>query len=155
MNSNRGKESRLYNSRIINAFVKFIEYKYPPIDIPSLLRDAGLERYQVNDENHWFTQEEVDRFYEVVRKVTGNNDIAREAGRFSTSPDAIGLMRKYILGFVGPLKAYEMIGKYAPNFTRSSVFESKKIGRNKIQIRVIPLTGVKEKQYQCDNVLDI
>jgi HD-GYP domain-containing protein (c-di-GMP phosphodiesterase class II) len=151
MNLQRDTEPRLYNSRIINTFVKFIENKYPQIDIKSLLREAEMERYQVNDENHWFTQPEVDRFYEVVRSMTGNDNAAREAGRFAASPDAIGFTRKYILGFVGPAKAYEMIGKYAPTFTRSTVYESKRIGHNKIRIKVTPRAGVAEKHYQCDN----
>ncbi|MDH4232393.1 MAG: HD domain-containing protein, partial [Nitrospirota bacterium] len=40
---------------------------------------------------------------------------------------------------------------YAPIFTKSSVYESKRLGRNKIRITVIPRDGVKEKPFQCEN----
>jgi len=70
--------SQIYNSRIIHTFIKFIENKYRHINIRTLLRTAGMESYQVYDENHWFTQGEVDRFYEVVKNMTGNDNIARK-----------------------------------------------------------------------------
>jgi HD-GYP domain-containing protein (c-di-GMP phosphodiesterase class II) len=60
-------------------------------------------------------------------------------------------MRQYILGLVGPAKAYEIIGKYAYIFTKSATYESKKIGNNKIEITVSPKEGVKEKPFQCEN----
>ncbi len=63
---------------------------------------AGMKPYEVADQGHWFTQIQVDLFYERLVKVTGNVNIAREAGHYATSPDAIGVMRQYLLGMVGP-----------------------------------------------------
>ena len=98
-------------------------------------------------------QKQINLFYERLEKLTGNKNIAREAGRYATSPDAIGVMRQYVLGFVGPAKAYEIVGKYARNFTRSSVYKSKRIASNKVEITVTPKEGVQEKRYQCENRL--
>ena len=78
-----------------------------------------MELYQVNDEGHWFTQNQINRFHERLKTVTGNRDIAREAGRFAAFPGALGLMRNHILGLIGPEHAYELIGNYASKFTRS------------------------------------
>lgn len=143
----------LYNSRIIHTFIKLIKRKYSYINVGELLSYAKMETHQVEDEGHWFTQEQVDVFYERLVKQTGNKNIAREAGRHATSPDAIGVMRPYILGLLGPARVYEMVGKIASNFTKSSTYESKRIGSNKIEIIVTPFEGVNEKPFQCENRL--
>ena len=141
----------LYNSRLIDTYIKFIKKKYNYINISELLSYARIEPYQVTDEGHWFTQEQVDLFYERLEKLTRNKDIAREAGRYAASSDAIGAMRQYMLGLVGPAKAYEIIGKYAPKFTKSSIYESKIKNPLEIEITVTPKEGIYEKQFQCDN----
>lgn len=141
----------LYNSRLIDTYIKLIKKKYNYINISELLSYAKIEPYQVTDEGHWFTQEQVDLFYERLEKLTRNKNIAREAGRYAASSDAIGAMRQYMLGLVGPAKAYEIIGKYAPKFTKSSIYESKIKNTNEIEITVTPLKGVNEKPFQCEN----
>ncbi len=141
----------LYNSRIIDTYIKLIKRKYSFVDINDLLRSAGMKPYQVADQGHWFTQEQVDLFYEKALKETGNNNIAREAGQYAASPDAIGVMRQYILGLIGPVKVYEIIGKATSNFVRSSTYTSQRLSSNKIEITVTPGEGVHEKPYQCEN----
>lgn len=142
---------QLYNSRIIDTFIKLIERKYSYINIGELLSYAGMETYQVKDEGHWFTQEQIDLFYDRLEKLTGNKNIAREAGRHAASPETIGVMRQYVLGLIGPANAYEILGKYAYNFTKSATYESKKIDSNKIEIAVTPINGIFEKPFQCEN----
>jgi len=141
----------LYNSRIVDTYIKLIKKKYSYINLSELLSYAGIEPYQVTDEGHWFTQKQVNLFYERLENLTRNKGIAREAGRYAASSDALGAMRPYILGLVGPAKAYEIVGKYAPNFTKSSIYESKTITAHKIEITVTPKKGVSEKPFQCEN----
>jgi len=141
----------LYNSRIINTYIKLIRSRYSYINIGELLSYAKMEPYQVEDEGHWFTQEQVNLFQERLKKLSGNEGIAREAGRYSASPDALGIMRPYVLGLVGPAKAYEIVGKIASNFTRSSSYESRLLAPNKIEITVTPNEGVSEELFQCEN----
>jgi HD-GYP domain-containing protein (c-di-GMP phosphodiesterase class II) len=117
------------------------------------LNYANIEIHEIKDEGCWFNQEQINRFYYKLVQLTGNKDIAREAGRYAASPDALGTIKKYILGFVGPETAYKLIDKYAPLFTRSSRYESKRIGHNKVEIVVTPYKGVKEEKYQCENRL--
>jgi HD-GYP domain-containing protein (c-di-GMP phosphodiesterase class II) len=142
---------RLYNSRITDTYIKYLNQKYPGIDTNELLRSAGMEPYQVADESEWFTQEQVDLLHDALVSATGNVNIAREAGRYAASPDALGFMRQYLLGFIGPSKAYEMVGRYASNFTRSSLYESRKTGSRTVEITVRPYPGAKEKPFQCEN----
>jgi HD-GYP domain-containing protein (c-di-GMP phosphodiesterase class II)/Tfp pilus assembly protein PilZ len=141
----------LYNSRIIDTYIKLIKSRYSFVDINVLLHSAGMKPYEVADQSHWFTQEQVDRFYASTVKMTGNEHIAREAGRYAASPDAIGVMRQYVLGFVGPANAFEIISKVTSNFTRSSRFESRKISANSVEIIVTPIEGVTERPFQCEN----
>jgi HD-GYP domain-containing protein (c-di-GMP phosphodiesterase class II) len=141
----------LYNSRIIDTYIKLIKSKYSYINVGELLSYAGMKPYEVADQGHWFTQKQVDLFYERLVKISRNENIAREAGRYAASPDAIGVMRQYILGMVSPATVYEMIGKATANFTRSSIYESRKLASNKIELTVTPRDGVSERQFQCEN----
>lgn len=144
-------DHQLYNSRIINTFIKLIKRNYSHVNVMELLNYAGMELYQVEDEGHWFSQEQVDLFYERIVQLTGNPKIAREAGRYASSPDAIGIMRQYALGMVGPARVFEMIGDASRNFTRSSTYNSRKLSQNKVEVVVTPHPGVTERPYQCDN----
>jgi len=144
-------ETPLYNSRIIDAYIRLVKSKYRHVDIADLLKAADMKAYQVADQGHWFTQSQIDTFYEKLVALTGNKDIAREAGRFAASPKALGAMRQYILGLIGPANAFELINKATSNFTKSSSYESKKISSNKVEIIVTPKEGVAENPFQCDN----
>ncbi|MDH3541599.1 MAG: histidine kinase, partial [Desulfobulbaceae bacterium] len=134
----------LYNSRIVNNYIKLIKNQYSYINIEELLIQAGMELYQVEDEGHWFTQNQINKFHQKLKELTANKDIAREAGRFAAIPGTLGIMRHHLLGLVGPQYAYELIGNYASKFTKSSDFKSKKLGSNKVEIIVTPKSGVQE-----------
>ena len=144
-------DAPLYNSRIIASFVRFIERYYNHIDINELLYYAKMEPYQVQDEDHWFNQEQVDLFHEKLVVLTKNQNIAREAGRYAVSTDSLGVVKSYALGFVNPAKVCEMIGKAVANLVRSCDWEATRLGPNKVQIKVTPRPGTNEKSYQCEN----
>ena len=144
-------DARLYNSRIIASFVRFIERYYDHIDINELLSYAKMEPYQVQDEDHWFNQEQVDLFHDKLVVLTKNKNVAREAGRYAVSTDSLGVAKSYALGFVNPAKVCEMIGKAVANLVRSCDWEATRLGPNKVQIKVTPKPGTNEKPYQCEN----
>lgn len=145
------EEPLLYNSKIISNYLELIKRRYSYIDIADLLGYARMEPYQVEDEGHWFSQNQVDLFHEYLTKATGVTSIAREAGRYSASPEGLGWMSRYVLGLAGPAKAFEVIGSLAGKLTRSSSFESVRISDNEIELTVRPHVGVSEKPYQCEN----
>ena len=144
-------EKQLYNSRIILPYIQLLRKKYPNVDAFQLLHRAGMKPYEVNDQGHWFTQNQVDRFFEETVRLTGNPNIAREAGQYAASPESVGVMWQYVLGFLTPASAYEKIGKTSANFTRSSRFESRKLSSNKVEVLVTPYPGISEKPFQCEN----
>lgn len=144
-------EMKLYNSRIIDTYIKLIRKDYSHININALLRDSKIESYEVEDQGHWLTQQQINDFYFNLVKLTNNNNIAYEAGRYAASPDALGVMRQYALGLIGPLHTFEKIGEATANFVRSAKYESKLLSSNKVEITVIPEPGVKEEPFQCLN----
>ena len=145
----------LYNSRIVNNYIKLIKSQYSYINIEELLIQAGMELYQVEDEGHWFTQNQINKFHQRLKELTANKDIAREAGRFAAFPGTIGYMRQHILGLVSPDYAYELVSNYASKFTKSTNVNTKKLGSNKVEIIVTPKSGVQEGAYQCENRLGL
>ncbi|BBA71545.1 sensor histidine kinase [Geobacter sulfurreducens] len=141
----------LYNSRIFDTYLKLLAQRYPHVRTNEVLSYAGMSEHEVADPGHWFTQQQADRFHEVLARMTGNPGIAREAGRYAASPEALGLVRQYVLGLVGPALGYALLNRTAALFTRSSTFESRKIGDNRIEVTVRFSPGVRERSYQCAN----
>ncbi len=141
----------LYNSRIIDTFLKLVKKRYPQVNVVELLSYAGMKAHEVADQGHWFNQDQVDRFHDKLAELSGNHSIAREAGRYGASPDALGALKQNLLTFVGPAKAFELANKAAANFSRSSVLESRKIGPHKVELTALFREGVQEKPYQCEN----
>ena len=141
----------LYSSRIINNYIEYLQEYYPDIDISPILQYAAMSKQEVEDPGHWFSQQQADRFHEVVVATTGNRDIPREAGRFSVSCKRIGAAKQYALGFVNPASIYLRIGKLAKTVSRGAVLTGRKLGGTKVEIVSIPTPGTQEKPYQCEN----
>ncbi|TGU72675.1 HD domain-containing protein [Geomonas terrae] len=142
----------LYNSSIIDTYIKLIKNRYNFINVGELLSYAGMTPLEVADPGHWFTQEQVNLFYERLLKLTGNENIAREAGRYAASPDAIGILRLYFLGLVGLARAFSLIGDTVNcNLVRSSTYTSRQISSNSYEIIVTPRPGTQEEPFQCQN----
>jgi HD-GYP domain-containing protein (c-di-GMP phosphodiesterase class II) len=141
----------LYNSRITNTYLKLVRKRYPKVDVADLLAYAGMELQQVEDEGHWFSQGQVNLFQDRLVVLTGNPEIAREAGLFTASPEVMGGIRSYLLGLVSPARAYDLVGRFTSKFTRSSKYESRPLGRCQVEVLVTPFEGVREEPFQCKN----
>ena len=145
------EDSAMYNSRGLNVWIRLLKEKYSYVNTDDVLRYAGMEQYEIADQGHWFTQSQIDRFYEKVAQLTGNKNIAREAGRFAASPSLVPALGQFIFGQLGPGKVYQIIGHASENYARSSNYKTKSISANKVEITVTPKPGVVEKPYQCEN----
>ncbi len=151
MTNESDERKPLYGSRGIDIYLKLIRRRYSHVDIDSLLEYAGMKLYQVTDEGHMFSQRQINLFYEKLVEMTGNPPIAREAGRFASSPEALGTMRRSLLGLIGPDRFCELIGKYANKISKSSRYESRKLGPTTVEITVTPHAGTREEPFQCEN----
>jgi len=155
MRINDQNEKQIYNSRTIDPYLKLFKARYPGVDVEHLLRYANIELWEVADQSHWFTQTQINRFYERAVQLTGNEQLAEEAGRFVVSPETFGFMRAYALSFIDPHTMFERIGDVSSQLTRSSTYSSRKIDNNKVEINVTLNEGIKEEPFQCENRLGL
>jgi PAS domain S-box-containing protein len=147
--------SPLYNSRITKTYIEYIKNSYPDLDIDPILEYAGMTRYETEDQAHWFSQDQADRFQEILIKKTGNPNIARDAGRFTTSHKGMGPAKQYTLGLMSLTTVYLLMGKVYPIMSRAADITTKKISPNRVEIVSTPNPGVNEKPYQCENRIGI
>ncbi len=145
------EDAAIYNSRITKGYIEFLKREYPEIELETLLHYAEMPVYAVDDEAHWFTQRQVDRFHDILVEKTGNPHIARDVGRFAASSDAMGVAKKYTLGLVRLSTAYLLMARLYPMISRGADITSRKVAPNKIELVVTPRPGVQEKLYQCEN----
>ena len=148
-------DNPLYNSRVIKNYVEYIKEFHPDVDIASLLSYAWIKTYELEDQGHWFSQWQVDRFHELLRKKTADPNISRKVGRYAATSKASNSVKQYVLGFMTPGAAYWVMEKLASHMTRATTFKSRKLKSNKIEVSAIPNPGVFEKPYQCDNRMGI
>jgi len=141
----------LYNSRLIKNYVEYTEKYYPDVDIDSLLSYAGIAGYELEDQGHWFSQNQVDRFHQILAQKTGDPNISREVGRYAASSKASGVVRQYVLGFMSPAAVYWVAQSLGSRLTRAHSFEIKKLGSNRIEILSAANPGIAEKPFQCHN----
>ena len=145
----------LYNSKITKTYLEYIKKSYPDLDLDTVLEYAEMTKYEVEDPAHWFSQHQADRFQEALVKQTDNSNIAREAGRYTTSHEGMGPAKQHILGFIKPTSVYLLMEKLYPILSRGATIKAKKLGPNKVEIVSTPKLGVNEKPYQCENRIGI
>lgn len=146
-------EPRLYNSQIIHTYLRFLDGKYPEVSQQELLAFAGILPQEVADQGHWFTQLQVNKFYEYLQHLTGNDLIAREAGRHLGRANSTGLFRRYAFGFLTLDQVLSRIQVIAAKLTRSATYEARVLGPRRVEVVVTPYPGVEEQPFQCQNRL--
>jgi class 3 adenylate cyclase len=143
----------LYNSRLIKNYVEYIKKFHPDLDLDDILQYAWIRNYELEDQGHWFSQWQIDRFHERLAQKSGDSKISYKVGRYAASSEGSGMLKNYVMGFITPAAAYWLIEKFSSHLSRSSSLKSRKISYNKIEISAIPEPGVSERPYQCDNRL--
>lgn len=143
----------LYNSRITKAYVDYLVCYRPEYDVDAALERAGISRFELEDPAHWFTQDQVDRFQDIVARETRIPNLSREAGRFGARSPGMGAARRYTLGLLNPASVYLLAGKVAALFSRGARIKARRLGPRQIEITADPNPGVREKPYQCENRL--
>ena len=145
------EDTPLYNSVLLATYMDLVKAKYPHVNTDQLLEQAKVSSYELEDKGHWFTQAQVDGFYECLVKATGNQDIAREAGRFVVQSKSSDILRQYTSAFVTPSVAYWTMGKIASTVSRHINFDVNLLAASKAVLIATPKEGVQEKLYQCEN----
>jgi PAS domain S-box-containing protein len=131
--------------------VEYLKTHYPKIDIDALLNYSGISPYELEDQGHWFTQQQIDLFHHMIQEKTGNPNVAREAGRYIATSQSTGILRQYVVGFLSPSVAYWMMGKAAANLSRHLALKTRRLASNQIEVTFTPKPGMHEKPFQCKN----
>jgi len=145
----------LYNSKLIKTYLEYIKKRYPDLDINAIIEYAEMTEYEVENPAQWFTQYQTDRFQEILVKKTGNPNISRDAGRYTTSYEGMGPVKQYTLGLMSLASVYLLMGKVYPLLSRGATVRTKKLGSDRVEIVSTPKYGVNEKPYQCENRMGI
>ena len=153
MNDAGQQGSHLYHIKIIKTYLEYVRKNYPELNIERILDYSGITKSQLDDDGYWCTQEQADRFHEIIDKLTKHTNIARDAGRYGTTSASYGTIRQYIFSFIEPSTAYEVMGKIGSKLTRGTKITINKIVSNKVEAIFEQNPGVKEKPYQCQNRL--
>jgi PAS domain S-box-containing protein len=141
----------LYSSRLIKNYLEYISKNYPDVDIDAILDYAKITRYEVEDPAHWFTQQQIDSFHEIVSQKTSDAKISREVGRYAAASGGLGAAKQLMIGLMSPTAGYLLIEKYYTLFSRGAVIKVNKIGPTSVEIISTPKPGVDEKPHQCEN----
>ena len=145
------ESKQLYNSTVLLVFIEYVSSRYPEINIDEILKYASISSLEISDAGQWFTQEQVDRFYERLEKKTGNPRLAKEAGRFAAQSQSYASLKQYAMGFVTPAVAYWTLEKIASTLSKHITFKVTNLSSNKIELIATAKDGVSEKRYQCEN----
>lgn len=144
-------KSPVYNSRIWKTYLEYLGKYYPDIDIYSILKHAGITKYEAENPGYWFSQYQAERFNEILVEKTGNPNISREVGRYAASSEGLGPLKQYTLGFISPTSVYLLMEKVYSIMSRGATVKAKKLGRNRVEIVSSSKPGINEKLFQCEN----
>jgi hypothetical protein len=143
-------EKNLYSHNIVKTYELLIKSKYNYINFDDVLKHADMTDY-AQGSKEWFTQDQINRFYYRLKDLTANEDLAYEAGKYSTSPEAIGTYRTSFLSLANPLKAYKQVTEISHKLTKSASYQTEELSEKSVQITVTQNEGVSEEPYQCRN----
>ena len=142
----------LYSSKLTKNYIEYLKQQHPGMDITPILTYAGITRYQVEDDGHWLTQRQVDRFHDIIMEKTNNPNISRDVGRFSPlSTVGSTFLNQYMLGFLSPALAYAKLERAYNYVSRSSKLKVTKVDAHTMDIEATAIDGVSESPYQCEN----
>jgi HD-GYP domain-containing protein (c-di-GMP phosphodiesterase class II) len=151
--SQQSKE--LYNSFLIDPYIRLIRKRYSHLDINEILAYAEIMPWEAADESHWLTQSQISRFTKRAIKLTSNPHLAKEAGQYVFNLESTGFMRSYVLSFTNPHTMFAKIGEVTKQLVRSSTYISRKLSETSVEIIVSPQYGSKEESFQCENRLGL
>ncbi len=145
------EDKELYNSFLIDPYIKLINKRYPHLDVREILSYAGIMPWEAADESHWLTQKQINLFTQRATELTCNPQLAKEAGHYVFDLETTGFMRSYVLSFTNPHAMFSKIGEVTKQLVRSSTYSSRKLNDNSVEIIVTPHYGVCEEAFQCEN----
>ncbi|MBT8490170.1 MAG: phosphohydrolase, partial [Deltaproteobacteria bacterium] len=144
-------DAPLFNSKLTKTYIEYLNKNHPEIDTNTLLEHAGMTMYQLDDEGHWFTQNQISRFHDKLLEQTKDTDIARKVGQYAALSKSSTLVKQFARGFINPASAYRWVGKTYSHMCRYGTLETRNLGSDRMELTFKPTPGVDEKPSQCKN----
>jgi predicted hydrocarbon binding protein len=141
----------LFNSKLMKMYLEYIAETYPHVDTSSVFQYSGITSLEINESSHWFDESQVDRFYKYLVEKTGNQNLARDVGRYAVSSLVMGTSKKFVIGLMNTVSIYMQVEKNYQVLSKAASVTTKKLGPNKVEITTVPMAGLVEKPYMCEN----
>lgn len=146
-----GIQQPLFNSKLMKIYLEYIAETYPHMDISPVFEYSNISPLEISESGHWFDESQVDRFYQYLVEKTGNQNLARDVGRYVVSARVMGVSKKFVMGLMNTASIYMQIEKSYQVMSKAATVTSRKLGPNKVEITSVPKDGLKEKPYMCEN----
>ena len=147
-------EPLIYNSMVLENYLRMIRMRYPQIDVDDILKRIKLEPWEMADPAQWLTQQHYNALYrELSRHFPPSREIslAREAGRFAGTDSSQKLLREAVFALLSPTRAYDVFDDIARRLSRAADYTSRRMGRNRHQITITYKPDVEPQPFQCEN----
>jgi len=149
---------RPYRSIILENYLEYLAESYPSLNTAALLNKAGIAPWEVADPGHWFTQQQMNNFYEEADNVIsadGDISLARAAGRFMSNKRASKYLRQAVASMMTPDNALAMVNKVDlfGRYTKAISVKSRRLKTCKWEVTVSYKEGIKPSPHQCENIL--
>ncbi len=145
------EDAALYNSRLIKNYLEYLQHAHAGLNTDALLAHSRIRRSEIEDQGHWLTQEQVNRFHAFVESQIEDPLFPRHAAHYALLSKTFGLLRHQALGMLSPILLFRAVKKFGPKWTRATDFEVQPLGANRAELTVTPRPGVTEEPFQCLN----
>jgi PAS domain S-box-containing protein len=144
-------QTPLYNSAIISNYIKYLKSQSIDFDIEALLKCSGINRFDLNDEGHFLTQKEINRFHRCLDKMVDDPDIAYRVGRHTLYLKSTGTLIQYGMQFITIPSMYKVVDRIYSKWSRGHLSRTIITGKSQAEMTISVLPGVREEPFQCRN----
>jgi PAS domain S-box-containing protein len=144
-------QTPLYNSGIIGNYIHYLESHHVDLDTEDLLRCTGLTRFDINDEGHYLTQAQVNKFHRCLGDVLIDPKISYKVGLHALQMKSTGTIKQYGLQFITPAAMYKAVDRLYPQWSKGHFSRTTITGKNQAEVTVSVRPDVREAPFQCEN----
>jgi PAS domain S-box-containing protein len=144
-------QSPLYNSGILGNYIHYLQSRQPDVDIDALLRCCEITRFDLNDEGHFFSQQQINAFHQCLDERVSDPDLAYKVGLHALYMKSTGTVMQYGLQFITPHTMYKAVDRIYPKWSRGHVCQTTITGKSQAEVTVSVRPGVREQPFQCKN----
>lgn len=146
-----GDQTPLYNSGILRNYIQYLQAHHPDVNVEELLRCTGLTRFDINDEGHFLTQEQINRFHGCLDERLADDRIPYKVGRHALGMKSTGTLRQYGLQFLTPGAMYKAVDRLYPKWAKAHSCKTVLTGKGRAEVTVSVRPGIHEQRFQCEN----